>query len=203
MFDFLLGPLRKLKSRDWIIILGGLFIGLSVSAMFKSMTMHEKPPQSENPGGPITSTQAPLAFSTNQNTLYKDANISLSAVSIKADQKEVHLQIGVDFHPPSGTPYVEIGSYEPPSMVDSQGSIILGTFNPPPDHHFHGGDRMDSMITFPDLPGTYPVTITIFLAERYGGRFHMRSISLTGLNPVQMAPPSLPSPATQKKGTSS
>ena len=200
MFDFLLAPFRKFKPRDWLVILGGLFVGLAVSAMFKSMTLKESRPQAERPGGPITSTQAPLAFSLKKNGLYQDRNISLSAVSMRSGSQNVHLQIAVDFHPPEGTPYVEIGSYEPPTMVDARGGLILGTFNPPPDHHFHKGDRMTSILTFPEKPATYPVTDTIFLAERIGGRFHMKSISLTGL---QSEPASPAKPLAMKKGSAS
>jgi len=188
MFDFLLAPFRRFKPRDWLVILGGLFVGLAVSAMFKSMTLKETPPQAEQPGGPITSTQAPLAFSLKKNGLYQDRIISLSAISMRSGSNNIHLQIGVDFHPPDGTPYVEIGSYEPPTMVDSQGGLILGTFNPPPDHHFQKGDHMTSILTFPGAPATYPVTVTIFLAERIGGRFHMKSISLTGLQNETLSP---------------
>jgi hypothetical protein len=188
MFDFLLAPFRRFKPRDWLVILGGLFVGLAVSAMFKSMTLKETRPQAERPGGPITSTQAPLAFSLKKNSLYQDDNISLSAISMRSGDNNVKLQIGVDFHPPDGTPYVEIGSYEPPTMVDAQGGLILGTFNPPTDHHFQKGDHMTSMLTFPGAPAAYPVTVTIFLAERIGGRFHMKSISLTGLQTDQGSP---------------
>ncbi len=200
MFDILLGPFRKFKARDWLVILGGLFVGLAVSAMFKSMTLKETRPQAESPGGPITSTQAPLAFSLKKNGLYQDPNISLSAISLKSGTNNVHLQVDIDFHPPDGTPYVEIGSYEPPTMVDGQGGLILGTFNPPPDHHFHKGDRMASILTFPGAPASYPVTVTIFLAERIGGRFHMKSISLTGLQNTQSSPTK---PLSMKKGPSS
>jgi len=200
MFDFLLAPFRKFKARDWLVILGGLFVGLAVSAMFKSMTLKETPPQAERPGGPITSTQAPLAFSTQKNGSYQDPNISLSAISLKSGIKNIHLQINVEFHPPAGTPYVEIGSYEPPTMVDGQGGLILGIFNPPPDHHFQNGDHMTSILTFPGEPASYPVTVTIFLAERIGGRFHMKSISLTGL---QKNSDSSTQPLAVKKGTPS
>lgn len=200
MFDILLGPFRKFKPRDWLVILGGLFVGLTVSAMFRSMTLKETRPQAERPGGPITSTQAPLAFSLKKNGLYQDPNISLSAISMKSGTNNLHLQIGIDFHPPDGTPYVEIGSYEPPTMVDAQGGLILGIFNPPPDHHFQKGDHVTSMLTFPGAPASYPVTVTIFLAERVGGRFHMKSISLTGLQKETDSPTK---PLSMKKGSPS
>ncbi len=188
ILDVLLAPIRRLKPREWLIILTGLLIGLIISAMFKTMVMREKPVHSERPPGPLSTVDSPGSFSKVPRFVYRDPYLDLSALSMRTIKDQTHLEIRISFHLPPGTPSLEIGSYEPPNFVDTDGQMVLGTFNPPPNRPFKNGETLQAIITFQGSPRRLPVTVTLFLGERYGGRFHMKPVVLTGLSPDPESP---------------
>lgn len=183
LLDILIAPLRRFKPREWLIIFSGLVIGLMVSAMFKTMVMKQKTAPSEHPSGPLSTSESPGSFSAKPAFTYKDPYIDLSALSVRTLKDRTALEIRIAFHLPNGTPQIEIGSYEPPNFVDADGQMVLGTFNPPANRPFLNGETLQSIITFSGRPTRLPITVTLFLGERYGGRFHMKPVVLTGLSP--------------------
>jgi hypothetical protein len=184
----LLAPVKRLKPREWLIILAGLLIGLIVSAMFKTMVMRERPVPSERPSGPLSTVDSPGAFSKNPRFVYHDPYLDLSALSIRTIKDQTNVEIRIAFHLPKDTPGLEIGSYEPPNFVDADGQMVLGTFNPPTNRPFRNGETLQSIIAFSGKPRRLPLTVTLFLGERYGGRFHLKPVVLTGLSPDLESP---------------
>lgn len=183
LLDILVAPFRRFKPREWLIILSGLVIGLMVSAMFKTMVMKQTPAPSEQPSGPLSTSESPGSFSNKPDFTYKDPYIDLSVLSVRTLKDRTALEIRIAFHLPNGTHQIEIGSYEPPNFVDADGQMVLGTFNPPVNRPFRNGETLQSIITFSGHPGRLPITVTLFLGERYGDRFHMKPVVLTGLTP--------------------
>ena len=183
ILDILLAPIRKLKPREWLIVLAGLLIGLMVSAMFKSMVTHQKPPTSERPNGPLTTIESPRMFSLKTRPMFHDPNLDIVAVAMKESKTQTSLEVKFSFHPPASVQSIEIGSYEPPNFVESDGRMVLGTFDPPPYRHFQAGEIYETLVSFSDIPHHLPITVTLFMGERIGGRFHMEPVVLTGLSP--------------------
>ncbi len=183
MLDILLAPIRRLKPREWLIVLAGLLIGLMVSAMFKSMVSHQKPLSSDRPDGPLATIESPRMFSLKTQSTFHDSNLDITAMSIRESGQKTWIDVRFSFHPPSSDPTIEIGSYEVPNFVESDGRMVLGTFDPPPYKHFRPGETYETLISFPDTPHHLPITVTLFMGERIGGRFHMKPVVLTGLSP--------------------
>lgn len=184
MLDIFLAPIRHLKPREWLIVLAGLLIGLMVSFMFKSMILGQKPPSPEQVKGPLNTVESPRMFSLSLQKSYHDPTLDIRAESIRLTAQKTWIEVRFSFHPPTTGKTVEIGSYEPPNFVEPDGRMVLGTFDPPPYHHFHAGDTYMTLISFPDTPHQLPITVTLFLGERVAGRFHMQPVVFTGLSPV-------------------
>ncbi|MHB8421382.1 MAG: hypothetical protein ACYC9S_12195 [Leptospirales bacterium] len=187
ILDILLAPIRKLKPREWLIVLAGLLVGLMVSAMFKAMVSHQKPASSERPDGPLSTIESPRMFSLKNQPKFHDVNLDLLAVAFRESAHQTWLEVKISFHPPASVHSLEIGSYEPPNFVESDGRMVLGTFDPPPYKHFHAGETYETLVSFPDTPHHLPITVTLFMGERVGGRFHMKPVVLTGLSPQDQA----------------
>jgi hypothetical protein len=187
MLDVLLAPIRHLKPREWLIVLAGILIGLMVSFMFKSMMLGQKPPQSERIHGPLNTVESPRMFSLSLRKTYHDPLLDIQASAIRTSPTGTEIEMDFTFHPGPGETSMEIGSYEPPNFVEPDGRMVLGSFDPPASHHFKSGESYRTLVSFPDSPRHLPISVTLFLGERLGGRFHMHPVVFTGLSPLPKA----------------
>ena len=194
MRKFSKSPLLQLIfSPIGLLVVIGLVGGLFVSDLFRGIAMRQTPPPSMEKG-PITASQAPLAYSDTYAPVSDNRVIRVSAEKLVEKEDKTYIELSVYFHHHPQYNFYEIGSYEPPTLVDKNGGLLLGTAEFPADRHFAGGETFRTILTFPGKPASYPVTLSLFMGERYSGQYHMTSVSLTGLSPAS------PAPAT-KKGT--
>lgn len=172
-----------------LLVVIGLVGGLFVSDLFRGIAMRQSPPASTETG-PLTASQAPLAYSEKYGPVSDNGVIRISAGKLLEKGEKTYLEISLYFHRHPQYKFYEIGSYEPPALVDKNGGLILGTADFPADRHFTGGENYRTILVFPGRPASYPVTLSLFMGERFSGQYHMTSVSLTGLSPAHQAPAS-------------
>ncbi|MDA8111587.1 MAG: hypothetical protein M0T83_03950 [Nitrospiraceae bacterium] len=187
-------PLIKiLLSPTGLLIVVGLAGGFFVSDLFRGIAERQAPPP-QMMTGPLNASQAPLAYSDVYSPVSDNKIIGFTAEKLLEKDGKTFVELTVRFHRHPEFKFYEIGAYEPPSLVDRNGNLLLGTVNFPADHHFTGGETFHTLLSFPGKPASYPVTLSLFVGERFAGQYHMLSVSMTGLSP------SLPS--TLSKGMS-
>jgi hypothetical protein len=178
---------RILFSPVGLIVLVGLAGGLFVSDLFRGIAMRQAPPP-EIAAGPQNATQAPLAYSETFRPDSDNGIVAFRAERIGVAGGQTTVMLAIRFHRRKEYSFYQIGSYEPPALVDKNGGLLLGTVEFPANRHFSGGETFRTLITFPGTPASFPVTLSLFMGERYAGQYHMTPISLTGLSPSNHPP---------------
>jgi len=182
---FLQSPLIQLIfSPIGLVVVIGLVGGLFVSDLFRGIAMKQTPPPSLEKG-PLMASQAPLAYSDKYAPVLDNKIIRITAEKLLEKGDQTYIEISVYFHRRPEYDFYQIGTYEPPSLVDKNGAILLGTSDFPADRHYKGGETYRTILSFPGKPASYPVTLSLFTGIRYSGQYHMTSVSLTGLSPAQ------------------
>ena len=187
LFD---SPLLKvLRSPIGLMIVAGLAGGVFVVDLFRGIAERQAPP-AEMATGPLNASQAPLAYSDAYAPVSDNKVIGFTAERLLEKDGKTYIDLLIRFHRHPEFNDYQVGAYEPPSLVDKNGTLLLGTAEFPADHHFVGGDTFRTLLTFPGRPASYPVTLSLFVGERFAGQYHMMSVSLTGLSPSAPPPPS-------------
>jgi len=175
--------MNLLLSPTGLIIVIGLAGGLFVSDLFRRIALRQTPPP-QMESGPMTASQAPLAYSEKFVPISDNKVIRISVEKLLEKGDKTFIEISVYFHRHPQYKFYEIGSYEPPTLVEKNGGLLLGTADFPANRHFKGGETYRTLLSFPEKPSSYPVTLSLFMGERYSGQYHMTSVSLTGLTPA-------------------
>lgn len=188
MKKFMKSPLmQRLFSPVGLLVVIGVVGGLMVSDLFRKLASRQAPAPSEMTG-PLTASQAPLAFSEKFVPSSDNGLMRITSEKMAESADRTSIEISIHFHRRPEYKSYQIGSYEPPTLVDRAGGILLGTADFPTDHHFRGGETYRTVLHFPGKPASYPVTLTLFMGERFSGQFHMVSVVMTGLSPDKKGP---------------
>jgi len=188
--------LKLLLSPIGLMIAVGLAGGFFVSDLFRGIAKRQAPPP-QTMTGPLNASQAPLAYSDVYSPVSDNKIIGFTAEKLLEKDGKTFVELSVRFHRRPEFSFYEIGTYEPPSLVDKNGNLLLGTAEFPADHHFTGGETFHTLLSFPGRPASYPVTLSLFVGERFAGQYHMMSVSLTGLSP---SAPSTPGKGKTERG---
>jgi len=180
---------RILLSPIGLMIVIGLVGGLFVADLFRGIAERQAPP-AQMATGPLNASQAPLAYSDSYAPVSDNKIIGFTAERLFEKNGKTYIDLLIRFHRNPQFNDYQVGTYEPPSLVDKSGNLLLGTAEFPADHHFSGGETFRTLLTFPGSPSSYPVTLSLFMGERFAGQYHMMSVSLTGLSPSTPPPPS-------------
>ena len=178
---------RMIFSPIGLMVVVGLAGGFFVSDLFRGIATRQAPPPDIAPG-PQNATQAPLAYSDVFNPLSDNGIIGLQVERIGVSGGTTTVMIALHFHRHKEYAFYQVGSYEPPALVDKAGGLLLGQVDFPADQHFSGGETYRTLISFPGVPASFPVTLSLFMGERYRGQYHMIPVSLTGLAPDRHPP---------------
>ena len=180
---------RLILSPIGLMIVVGLAGGLFVTDLFRGIAKRQTPPPDIAPG-PQNATQAPMAYSDVFAPDWDNGIIGIRAERIGVAGGNTSVMISIHFHRHKKYAFYQVGAYEPPALVDKDGGLLLGKVEFPADRHFSGGETFRTLITFPGVPASFPVTLSLFMGERYSGQYHMIPVSLTGLAPDRHPPAS-------------
>lgn len=180
--------MRLLLSPIGLVSVIGLVGGLFVSDLFRGIASRQAA-QPYLQKGPIMPSQAPLAYSDKLSPVSDDGIIRVSAEALRVNGGTTSIELAITFHTRPEYSSYEIGTYEPPSLVDRAGGLLMGSADFPPDHHFRGGETYRTIVSFPGTPASWPDTLTLYMGERLAGQYHMTSVSLTGLSPSLVRTP--------------
>ena len=180
---FSANPLARIVfSPIGLMVLVGLAGGFFVSDLFRGIALRQAPPPEIAPG-PQNATQAPMAYSDVFRPDSDNGIVGVRAERIGISGGTTTVMIAIHFHRHKEYTFYQVGTYEPPALVDKAGGLLLGQVEFPADRHFSGGETYRTLITFPGVPSSFPVTLSLFMGERYQGQYHMIPVSLTGLAP--------------------
>ena len=177
-------PLVKLLlSPIGLFVVIGLVGGLFVADLFRGIAERQAA-QPQVQTGPLNTSQAPLAYSETYAPVSDNGIVGFKAEKLLEKDGKTYVEITVHFHKHPHYVDYEVGVYEPPTLVDKNSNLLLGTVDFPANRHFLGGETYRTILSFPGRPASYPVTLSLFMGERFAGQYHMLTISLTGLSPA-------------------